>query len=71
VGRTDERLRWFAEYNVRECWLVQLNRRDVTVVSFADKKAGRRKLFRSTELIRSTVLPEFHHALDELLDEEP
>ncbi len=68
IGQTDERVRWFAEYNVRECWLVHQNRREITVVEFADSRVSGRRVFRARDPIQSGVLPEFHETLGDLLD---
>lgn len=67
IGRTDERVRWFAEYGVRECWLVHQDRRDVTVVDFVERRVGGRTVFRRHAPIRSRVLPEFCETLEALL----
>lgn len=57
IGRLDERLGWFARYGVRECWLLDLATRDVTVLELAQTGAARRTLFVGAEAIRSGVLP--------------
>jgi hypothetical protein len=37
IGKTAERVRWFAEY-VRECWLVHQDERTLTVLRLADDR---------------------------------
>lgn len=64
IGETEERVRWFGEYGVRECWLVHEDRREVTVVDFA---AGARRTHGARDPIPSHVLPEFTSALHDIL----
>ncbi len=70
IGQTDERVRWFAEYSVRECWLVHQDRREITVVEFADRGVSGRRVFRTGDPIESRVLPEFQQTLDDLLEND-
>src|SRR5258705_1885530 len=43
IGKTEDRVGWFAEYGVRECWLVHLDRRERTGITRADRRIrGRR-----------------------------
>jgi hypothetical protein len=58
IGSLDERLAWFAEYGVGECWLVRPPTRQIEVISFADAQAAGRRVFERHESIASTVLPE-------------
>lgn len=67
VGDTETRLGWFAEYGVRECWLVHLIERWVDVVRFRDGAAVSRDRFAATERIQSTVLPGFERTLTSIL----
>ncbi len=57
IGSLDERLGWFAEYGVRECWLVRPAICQIEVISFADGRAANRRVFERHESIASTVLP--------------
>lgn len=67
VGDVEERLGWFAEYGVRECWLVHQLERWVEVVRFGDGVIqGRHRLDRD-ERIASDVLPEFAESLDSIM----
>jgi Uma2 family endonuclease len=67
IGRTDERVAWFAEYGVRECWLLHQDRRDMTVLDFTGGQVTGRTVFRAEAPIRSRVLPAFSATLNELL----
>ena len=67
IGRTDERITWFAEYGVRECWLVHQVRKEITVVEFAGRRISGRTVFSHADSVRSTVLPDFRQALDRIL----
>ena len=67
IGQTDERVRWFAEHGVRECWLVHQDQRTVTVFQFADGRVAANRTFASHEGIVSSVLPEFSASLEEIL----
>jgi Uma2 family endonuclease len=51
-----EKLGWYRQYGVRECWLVDLHREDVTVVDFT---AGLplQRVAKGAVSIRSSVLP--------------
>ena len=65
IGDMEERLGWFAEYGVRECWLVHQFERAVEVVQFGDH--ARRRRFEATTRISSVVLPQFDRSLDDIL----
>ena len=71
IGQIDERVTWFAEYGVRECWLVHQDRRDVTVLQFANRRIFARRVFSRREAIVSAVLPDFTEGLDDILEPEP
>lgn len=64
IGETDERVEWFREYGVGECWLVHQDRLDVTVIQLA---AGSRQIYGARQRIRSHVLPEFSETLEDIL----
>ena len=67
IGRTDERVGWFAEYGVRECWLLYQNLKQVAVIEFANLRIGGRRLFGARDPIASKVLPEFAEKLEDIL----
>jgi Uma2 family endonuclease len=52
----EEKLGWYRQYGVRECWLVDLNLQQVTVVDFTGPFPINRAT-RGVEEIRSAVLP--------------
>jgi Uma2 family endonuclease len=59
IGDLQERLRWFYEYGVRECWLVHQLTREIEVLQFERNGVRSRRTFRGVEHIESTVLPFF------------
>ena len=67
IGDVDERLAWFGEYGVRECWLVDQAARSVHVVGFAAGRQTGRRVFAADEPIVSAVLPEFRRTLTSVL----
>jgi Uma2 family endonuclease len=58
VGMIEEKVTWYARYGVRECWLVDLNRRQVAVLRCDDGRIARRVQFGAEQFIRSAVFPE-------------
>lgn len=60
IGSLEERLGWFAEYGVRECWLVHELRSQVEILSFERGKPSRRQSFDRDEPLRSAVLADFN-----------
>lgn len=69
IGKTSERVKWFRENGVRECWLVHQDQRSVTVIGFEDYREASRRVFQRREAIASTALPGFTSSLDEILEE--
>jgi Uma2 family endonuclease len=67
VGQLHERLMWFGEYDVRECWVVDPIERRVDVLTFADGRIGQRRLFDARTPIVSSTLPGFSRTLDSIL----
>ncbi len=57
VGQIDERIEWFAQYGVRECWLVHQLDRAIDVLTFEDGRTARRERFEAYQPIGSGVLP--------------
>src|SRR4029077_20732498 len=68
IGQTEERVGWFAEYGVRECWLIHQDRRDVVLLEFAGRRRHGRRRFSAWEPIASNLLPDFAHSLNDILD---
>jgi Uma2 family endonuclease len=69
IGTTEERVGWFAQYGVRECWLVHQDERLVTVVDFNERRIAARRPYRKDEPIESKVLPEFRVSLEDILED--
>jgi Uma2 family endonuclease len=67
IGLLDERLRWFAEYDVRECWLLHQSERRLEIVGFAERSISTRNSFGAASPIRSAVLPAFDQTLNSVL----
>jgi Uma2 family endonuclease len=67
IGRLDERITWFAQYGVRECWLLHQFERRLEVLSFAGGAVETRVSFDEETPIRSSVLPEFTRSMDSIL----
>ena len=59
IGTLDERLRWFAQYGVRECWLLHQLEREMEVLAFRDGAVSGRHSFGPGSPLQSDVLPEF------------
>ncbi len=57
IGQLDERVGWFARYGVRECWLVDLEKRAVAVLTLARGSIVQRTVHRDAERLTSSVLP--------------
>ncbi len=68
IGTLEERLRWFAEYGVRECWLVHHLSEQLEVVQFTRGHIARR-IGDKAEPLRSMVLPEFTASMASILAE--
>ncbi len=53
------KIRWYRDYGVRECWLLDFARRLVTVVDLRVEGPGAWQRFSGDQRLRSTVLTEF------------
>jgi Uma2 family endonuclease len=58
VGRLHEKVEWFARYGVKECWLVDLPRRQIAVLAFADRRMAYRALSSGRDPVASAVMTE-------------
>lgn len=58
IGRLDERVGWFARYGVRECWLVDLPRKEIVVLECAAGGIARRTVVSGRQPVASAVLPD-------------
>jgi Uma2 family endonuclease len=63
IGALHERLSWFAQYGVRECWLIEQMTYEVEVLQFANRTVASRRMFAEEEPIQSVVLPRFDQSL--------
>jgi Uma2 family endonuclease len=70
IGKTEERIAWFAEYGVRECWLVHLDRREVTVITYANRRIATRVSHGRRHSICSSVFSEFTESFDDIVGPE-
>ena len=59
IGELQERIQYFAQYGVRECWLVHQLSKEIEVLELLENHVGSRRTFRGGETIESTVLPDF------------
>lgn len=55
IGRTEEKVTWYARYGVRECWLLDVPRKQLVVLRFDDGRVAGRALFGPDDDVRSTV----------------
>jgi Uma2 family endonuclease len=67
VGTLAAHLEWFARYDVRECWVVDLAHRRIEVVAFANGAVRSRVWFEERAPIRSQVLAEFERTPAQIL----
>ena len=67
IGDTDERVRWFRDHGVRECWLVHQVSKRVEVLRFEGRRVLSQKTHEATEVIQSGVLPEFGRTLGSMV----
>ena len=67
IGDIDERVAWFRDYGVRECWLVQQIARTVEVLQFEKGRVTSSRVHLAQERIESGVLPEFDRTLGAML----
>jgi Uma2 family endonuclease len=56
IGRTEEKVTWYARYGVRECWLVDAPRKQLVVLRFEDGRVAARALFGPADDVQSSVL---------------
>jgi Uma2 family endonuclease len=67
IGKLGERIGWFQEYGVRECWLFHQLEGRVEVLNFTGSNVIERASFDERTLIRSRVLPDFDRTLGSML----
>ncbi|MDP2318296.1 MAG: Uma2 family endonuclease [Acidobacteriota bacterium] len=59
IGDVQERVDWFCEYGVHECWLGHQLAREIEVLQLDRRRVLSRRTFRGLEPVESTVLPFF------------
>jgi len=69
IGKLQERIDWFAEYGVREIWLLHQLKEQFEVLSVGNGRVAERKSFDYLTPIRSAVLPEFNLTVEDILRE--
>jgi Uma2 family endonuclease len=69
IGKLEERIDWFAEYGVREIWLLHQTAERFEVLKTDERRIVAQRTFHYDEPIRSDVLPEFSLAVHDILDE--
>ena len=67
IGKLDERIGWFAEYGVREIWLLHQTRERFEILWTDDGRVVRRVDLDYFDPIRSDVLPQFTRPVGEIL----
>jgi Uma2 family endonuclease len=66
IGKLDERVAWFARYGVRECWIADAVRKEMTVSTFAEGQIARREVAKGATRIVTAVLDGLALAGDDL-----
>ncbi|HYN10573.1 MAG TPA: Uma2 family endonuclease [Vicinamibacterales bacterium] len=67
IGDVEERVAWFRDYGVRECWLVHQIKRTVDVLQFERGRVMTTREHHAQEPIASGVLPSFDRTLGAVL----
>jgi len=67
MGRLEERLDWFAQYGVRECWLVHQLEREIEVLDLSGGTVPERVPLAPRTRIPSKVLPRLETSLEAML----
>jgi Uma2 family endonuclease len=69
IGKLQERIDWFAEYGVREIWLLHQRKEQFEIVSVEGGRVAGRQSFDYLTPIRSAVLPKFNPVVEDILRE--
>ena len=59
IGKVQDRIKYFAAYGVRECWLIHQLTREFEVLELSRHGAIQRHTYRGIERIQSSVLRDF------------
>lgn len=69
LGELQERIDWFAEYGVREIWLLHQLKEQLEILSVEDGRVAKQESFDCLTRIRSDVLPDFIMTVEDILRE--
>jgi Uma2 family endonuclease len=69
IGKLQERIDWFAEYGVREIWLLHQPKAQFEILSTQDGRVVSRDAIDYLTPIKSDVLPEFRMTIEDILRE--
>jgi Uma2 family endonuclease len=69
IGKLQERIDWFAEYGVREIWLLHQLEEQFQILGAQDGRVVRQESFDYLTPIKSNVLPEFTVTVEDILRE--
>ena len=69
IGKLQERVDWFAEYGVREIWLLNQQTERVEILRTAHGRVATRAVLDYLTPIRSDVLPDFSLTVHEILQD--
>lgn len=67
IGQLEERIGWFAQYGVREIWLLHQTRERFEMLRTGDGRVVRRDELDYLDPIRSDVLPQFARPVADIL----
>jgi Uma2 family endonuclease len=59
IGKLEERIGYFKQYKVQECWLIHQLAREIEVLKLQEHGEDARRTFRGVQRIESAVLPDF------------
>ena len=71
IGQLEERIGWFAEYGVREIWLLHQTTERFEILRTDGRRVTTRDGFDYSAPIRSNVLPAFRMTVDDILRDDP
>ena len=69
IGKLQERIGWFAQYGVRECWLYHQDENRLEILALSPDGVVARESFDARTSIRSVVLPAFDRTLASILED--
>ena len=69
IGKLQERIDWFAEYGVREIWLLHQLEETFEILTVERRRVGGRRTFDYLTPIASDVLPDFGLTLEKILQD--